>query len=139
MNVARASFSGFGWSDLAFTVMLGGWCGAGADDLMNHGTFPTQGDAVMGGPTVLGTFKLSQNNYTETEREENDGDANYRRFIYSFPRFGDRADWDGRRICTATGMMAAGRDIVYVDGAPYIKAFAPKRGYTEKNQDPWTQ
>lgn len=132
MNVARAGFSGYGWSDFAFSRKTMGKIGASADDLMSHGTDGTLGDMVMGGPTAIGALALPQNNLTEADRAENTGDAGKKRFVYSYPRKGDRADWDGRRVCTRTGFIAAGRDIVYVDGAPYIKCFAPKHGLAEK-------
>ena len=42
---------------------------------------------------------------------------------YSFPT--SSADWAARQRCNATGYLAAGHSVVFVDGLPFIETWAP--------------
>lgn len=46
-------------------------------------------------------------------------------FVYSYPT--DRNDWLNQAVCQATGYRAAGHSIRWVDGLPFIDAFAPDK------------
>lgn len=48
----------------------------------------------------------------------------FRRFVYSYPD--SRDDAQRGRTCTKTGWWAAGRDIVYFEGKPYIQGYEPQ-------------
>jgi hypothetical protein len=133
--------NGSGWSDMAFKVLFRGQLGAQSDDLVLQGSTYV-GDMFMAGAQVGNSYippgnqfnPEGGNNYNESDRESNDGHFVEDRFVYSFPR--DTADFLGKRICTATGWWAAGRDIVYVDGRPYIRGFEPRRGRLAVDEAP---
>ena len=54
--------------------------------------------------------------------------------IWNLPRPRDRWNSLEGRTCVRTGYWAPAKDIVYVDGAPYINIFAPKKGARERYQ-----
>jgi len=60
------------------------------------------------------------------------------RFVYSWPESPE--DALGARQCIVSGWWAAGRDIVYVDGAPMIREFArlPESERIARNTNPAT-
>lgn len=135
MMVGRAGFTAYSWTDYSFCVMTGGWCGASADDLEIYSTayLGTTGDMLNGGPTASNQLIPAMNNLTYSDAVYNTGDAGRSPFVYSYPI--THSDWLGRRVCSATGWQAGGQDIVYVDGLPYIKPFAPTKSRTAELLD----
>ena len=61
------------------------------------------------------------------------GNIDQQQIIWKYSRNNRQNNLNGR-ICARTGYWACDSEIVYVDGAPYIKQFAPKKGAMERYQ-----
>src|SRR5438132_92210 len=89
------------------------------------GRFSTLPGSLIHHTPVIGpldSLYQTQNNFTNAEIQENDAFGSRNPMIYSYPS--DNADREAAQYCSLTGMLAAGRDIVYVDGKPFIAEFA---------------
>jgi hypothetical protein len=64
------------------------------------------------------------NSQTEADRIRNDGAVHDEPYIWRQPV--SPADRAGGAFCTRTGYWASARDIVRVNGKPYIRDFAPE-------------
>lgn len=91
----------------------------------------------LGYPASVAPQFQYQLNKTIDEIAENSPDNGM--FVYSWPESPE--DTRAGRQCTLTGWWAAGRDIVYVDGAPMIREFAIKpesaRLATNRTPEDW--
>jgi hypothetical protein len=61
------------------------------------------------------------------------GNIDQQQIIYKYSRNNRQNNLNGR-ICSRTGYWACESEITYVDGAPYIKEFAPRKGAMERYQ-----